>query len=80
MTRDATPHPLDRDHWRIIGRGWKLIQSCMHDERISAMFGEMRKNCADPENPTDTEAARVRLALVDEIEALQITPEGADRG
>lgn len=66
--------PAEEEHWRVIGREWELIQWCMHDARISGMRRALVAQLLDPENPTEEEAANLRLALVAEIEALQIEP------
>jgi hypothetical protein len=75
------PSPEDADWYRYIGREWKRIHACMHDERISAMFWTLREQCKDPDEPTNTEGGQARMALIAEIDALGIEPrEGAGNG
>lgn len=75
MTQPPRRHELtpdEQEHYRYIGREWKRIQWCMYDERISAMFAALKDGCTHPDDPTDSEAGHIRMALVAEIEALGI--------
>jgi hypothetical protein len=71
-----TPSPEDADWYRYIGREWQRIHACMHDERIRAMFGALRDQCARPDEPTSAEGGQARMALIAEIDALGIEPTG----
>lgn len=59
---------------RLMGRGWKLINECLHDSKIAAMHRALRAGCVDPDDPTDDEAANVRLALLEEIALNGVQP------
>jgi hypothetical protein len=72
----TAPRPEDADWYRYIGREWQRINACMHDERISAMFGALKAQCSQPEAPTSTEGGQARMALIAEIDALGIESEG----
>lgn len=72
MTRELTPE--DADWYRTIGREWERIQWCMYDSRIAAVFRALRDQCRDPQQPTNLEAGRARMALVAEIDALDVEP------
>jgi hypothetical protein len=75
------PSPEDADWYRYIGREWRRINACLYDERIKAMFHALKAQCKDPDAPTNTEGGQVRMALIEEIDALGIEPRwigGAD--
>lgn len=60
-------------------RCWALVQECMYDPRIAAMFHALLDGCIDPAKPTDDEAGNARLALLDEISALGVVPRSEFR-